>query len=77
MTVLELLKSAQDLKYSPPNGKEDITQYTEDEVYNATVSQILQNPTIVYGMIMYCKKYPPFKIVFKQSLRTYIEKYKS
>ena len=39
------------------------------------MSQILKDPTIVYGLVMCCKSYAPIKILLKNSLRRYVQKY--
>jgi hypothetical protein len=76
MTLLELIQQAQTLTYVPPANKTNLHDFSEEEVFEATLSQMLLNPTVVYGLIMCCKKYPPVKLIIKQSLKRYIGKYK-
>jgi hypothetical protein len=75
MPLLDLVHTAQGLVYCPPPGKSDVSEFTEEEVYEAAMSQILKDPTIVYGLVMCCKSYAPIKILLKNSLRRYVQKY--
>jgi hypothetical protein len=75
MPLLELIQQAQSLTYVPPTNKTNLQDFTEEEVFDAALSQMLVNPTIVYGLIMCCKKYPPVKIIIKQSIKKYVLKY--
>lgn len=75
MPLLDSIAVAQQLTYSPPKDKASISEYTEEEVYEATLDQILRNPTITYGVIVCCKNYSPIKLIFKQALKRYIAKF--
>lgn len=75
MPLLDLIKLAQGVQYVPPSNRQNVEEYTEDEVFDATLSRILHDPTIVYGMIVCCKKYQPVKMLLKQALQDYIAKF--
>jgi hypothetical protein len=75
MPLLDLIHHAQTLTFTPPPNKLHITDYTEEETFEAAMSQMLKDPTIVYGLIMSCKKYSIIKMLIKQVLHRYIRKY--
>lgn len=75
MPLLDMLQHAKTLTYIPPPGKADISAFTEEEVYEAAMYQLLGNPTILYALILCCKTCLPIKILIKQSLRRYVAKY--
>lgn len=75
MPLLDLVHTAQNLVYLPPADKSDLSEFTEEEVYEAAMSRMLKDPTIVYGLVTCCKSYAPIKILLKTSLHRYIRKY--
>ena len=76
MPLLELLiQQAQNVAYYPPPDKVQILDYSEDEVFEAMLHRMLQDPMIVYGMITGCKKYVAIKLLVKKLLTRYVAKY--
>lgn len=75
MTLLDQIHVAQNLTYTLPPGKTSLDEYTEEEVFEATLASILHDPTITYGVIVGCRKHLPIKILVKQLLKRYITKF--
>ena len=75
MPLLDQISAAQAITYTPPPGKTTITDFTEDEVFEAMLANMLKDPTITYGIIMGCKKHLPIKILVKQLLKRYVTKF--
>ena len=76
MPLLDQIHAAQAIKYVPPPGKAAISDFTEEEVFEAMLANMLKDPTITYGIIMGCKKHLPVKILVKQLLNRYVTKFK-
>ena len=75
MPLLDLIQRAQQLEYWTPPGKTQITEYTEEEIFEAMMHRMLQDPTVVYGLITGCRKYIVIKLLVKQLLSRYVNKY--
>lgn len=75
MKLEELIYTAQQCNYIAPDG--DVSNWSDDDAVLAATNEFITNPLFIRICGMVCKLFPPIKLIIKQNMRTYIEKYRS
>jgi|TARA_B110000483_G_C17861432_1_gene414348 hypothetical protein len=69
----ELLVVAKTVNYIPPTN--DLSKMTNDEIYDGCINVVVNNPIQMKGAMIVCSVFPPLKLLFKSSIRSYIERF--
>ena len=72
-TLEQLIFEAQQCNFIPPDG--DILAWSDDDACLAATNEFVNNPLFIRVCGMVCKMFPPIKLIIKQNLRTFINKY--
>ena len=71
----ELIHVAQQCNFVAPLG--DVSTWSDDDAVLMATYEFITNPLFIRICGMVCKMFPPIKIIVKQNIRTYIEKFRS
>lgn len=75
MKLEELIFEAQQCNYVEPLG--ELSSWSDDDAVLAGTYQFVNNPLFIRICGIVCTMFPPIKLIIKQNIRTYIQKYKN
>lgn len=76
LNLFDLMNFAKGVKFQTENlNKDDIVSLGQDKLFNSAISIVVNNDILTASALKICDMFPPLKILFKTTIRSYIKEY--